>query len=149
MSGTLSSGRPGGNPEFGTKYKLQPKGEEPLTEKVTVRISEKTKEFLDSLGKEYADFVREAIAEKIGREAAQTTKTETTELELVGQQQQHSQTSREGQPEETNPTLGEPEATPRTQRRAGQTQRQKPALPKTQTRSRKNTATEKTTEQDH
>lgn len=95
MPGNLNSGRPGGNPDFGTKYKIESKGTEPLTEKVTVRISEKTKEYLDSLGKEYADFVREAIAEKIGRHTAPSTKTETAELTTEGLQLQHNQTNQE------------------------------------------------------
>jgi hypothetical protein len=148
MSGTLNSGRPGGNPDFGTKYKIHAKGEEPLTEKISVRLPASIKKFLESLGKDYPEFVREAIAEKMERTVAAKTKTVTAEPEQVGQQPQHNQTNRKDQEQETSPNLEAQEATPKKQRKAGQTQGQKQGKPRSQTRSRKNSATQKTTEQD-
>ncbi|MEM7579096.1 MAG: hypothetical protein AAF316_04455 [Cyanobacteria bacterium P01_A01_bin.80] len=73
MPGTLNSGRPGGNPDL-KKYQFKAKGDEPLNQKLTLRLTGSMMEFLKSLGKDYPNFVREAIAEKIERE----TKTETT-----------------------------------------------------------------------
>ncbi|MHC5610549.1 MAG: hypothetical protein ACYTXA_05905 [Nostoc sp.] len=139
----IGRGRPGGNPEFGKSIKRDSAGDEPLERHLQVRLTPSMDEALRSLGDRRLDFVREAIAEKLGRElAAQTTKTETTELVTAGQQPQHNQTNQEGQGEEANPTPGEPDATPKTRRKAGQTQGQKPTKPKSQTRNQKNTVTE-------
>lgn len=149
MAGTLSSGRPGGNPEL-EKYQFKAKGDEPLSEILNLRITASTMKFLKDLGKDYPNFVREAIAEKIERQQldAPTTKTETAEPEQVGQQPQHNQTNREDQEQETSPNLEAQEANPKKQGKAGQTQGQKQGKPRSQTQSRKNSATQKTTEQD-
>ncbi|WP_066425105.1 hypothetical protein [Anabaena sp. 4-3] len=70
MPGTLSSGRPGGNPDFGIKYRFKSKSGEVMT-KITLRIKPSTLEYLkETYGDEYADFIREAIAEKIERQQA-------------------------------------------------------------------------------
>ncbi|AFY51348.1 hypothetical protein Nos7524_5658 (plasmid) [Nostoc sp. PCC 7524] len=142
MAGTLSSGRPGGNPEL-EKHQFQAKGDEPLTEKISVRLTSSTKQFLESLGKDYPEFVREAIAEKIERhKAAELTRTETTELATVGQQLENNQTNLLSQAEETDPSQPEQAATPGKRRKADQTQGQTQEKPKTQSRGRKNSATE-------
>lgn len=142
MAGTLSSGRPGGNPEL-EKHQFKAKGDEPLSEKISVRLTASTKQFLESLGKDYPEFVREAIAEKIERhKAAELTRTETTEPVTAGQQPENNQTSREDQEAGTDPSLPEQAATPKTRRKAGQTPAQKPGKPTSQTRNRKNTETE-------
>lgn len=141
MAGTLSSGRPGGNPEL-EKHQFKAKGDEPLTEKISVRLTPSTKQFLESLGKDYPEFVREAIAEKIERHKAAQTKTETTGQEQVGQQLENNQTNQEGQAEETDPSQPEQAATPGKRRKADQTQEQTQEKPTTQTPSRKNSATE-------
>ncbi len=70
----MPKGRPGGNPDFGTKYVLTTDRPEALTAKITVRVAptmkEKLKQFAD-----YPEFVRQAIAEKMQRE---------TELQKAG-----------------------------------------------------------------
>ncbi|MEA5504932.1 hypothetical protein VB735_17835 [Halotia wernerae UHCC 0503] len=142
MPGTLDSGRPGGNPEFGTKYKFQAKGDEPLSEAISVRLTASVKQYLESLGKNYPEFVREAIAEKIERHEAAETKTVTTEQEQTDQPQLHNQTIQEDQEEETDPSHPEQEAGLKKQRKAGQTQGQKQGKPTTRSRSQKNTLTE-------
>ncbi|MCG6135178.1 MAG: hypothetical protein MET45_11005 [Nostoc sp. LLA-1] len=135
--------RPGGNPDFGTKYKFETDRPEPLRHKLTIKLTESMMGYLKSLGKDYPEFVREAIAEKMTRHKAATeTKTETTEPATRGQPQQHNQTSREDQQEETNPSQQEQTKTPKTQRKARQTQGQTPTKPRNQTRNRKNTVTE-------
>lgn len=147
----MGRGRPGGNPEFGTKFKFDYGNEEKRSEALTIRITPSMLQQLkDIAGDEYRDFCREAIAEKIERQqlAAPTTKTETAELEQVGQPQPHNQTNQADQEQGTGPTLGEQATTPKTRRKAGQTQEQKQGKPRSQTQSRKNSATQKTTEQD-
>ncbi|WP_180977077.1 hypothetical protein [Fischerella thermalis] len=142
MAGTLSSGRPGGNPEL-EKYQFKAKGNEPLTKLISLRVTDSTMEFLKTLGKDYPEFVRQAIAEKMEREAAPTTtKTVTTGQEPTGQPQQHSQTNQEDQEQETNSNQKEQATTLKRQRKAGQTQEQKQGRPKSQSRSRKNSVTE-------
>lgn len=67
----MGRGRPGGNPEFGTKYVFTTDRQEPLNKKVTVRITET----MDSRLKEvenYREFIREAIAEKLEKLDCQT-----------------------------------------------------------------------------
>ncbi|WP_099072945.1 hypothetical protein [Nostoc linckia] len=143
--------RPGGNPDFGKKYKFETDRPEPLNQKLTVKLTESMMGYLKGLGKDYPEFVREAIAEKIEQhKAAQLneTKTETTELATAGQQPPHNQTNQEGQTEETDPNQEEQGATPKTQRKAGQSQGQKQEKPTSQSRSRKSSATQKTREQD-
>ncbi|WP_375495977.1 hypothetical protein [uncultured Nostoc sp.] len=149
--GSLASGRPGGNPEFGKTIKRDAAGSEPLERLLNIRITPSMDDFLKSLGDRRLDFVREAIAEKLGRElAAQTevTKTETTEL-VTGQGQQlgDSQTTQLNLELATDPTPSGQVKTPKTRRKAGQTQGHKLMKPTTQTRSQKSSATEKTTEQ--
>ena len=65
--GSLNSGRPGGNPDL-VKYQFKARGDEPLTQKLTLRLTESMMKYLKSLGKGYLDFVREAIAEKMERD---------------------------------------------------------------------------------
>lgn len=143
-------GRPGGNPEFGTKYKFDYGNEETKTEALTIRV---TPSFLQEVkniaGDRYRDFCREAIVEKLGRElAAQTAKTVTTELATgQGQQPDNSQTTQLNLELETDPTPTEQVKTPKTRRKAGQTPARKQAKPTTQSRSRKSSATETVQEQ--
>ncbi|WP_138504423.1 hypothetical protein [Nostoc sp. PA-18-2419] len=146
----MGRGRPGGNPEFGTKFKFDYGNEEKRDVALTIRITATELDRLKRVaGEGYRDFCRDAIAQAVEQhKAAQLTKTETTEPGQADQPQQHSQTNQEGQTLETNPTLAEQGATPRKQRKAGQSQGQKQAKPRSQTRSRRSTATEKTTEQD-
>jgi hypothetical protein len=143
--------RIGGNPDFGTKYKFDFGNEEVRSQALTIRV---TPSFLEEIknvaGDRYRDFCRDAIVEKLGRElAAQTeTKTETTELATgQGQQPDNKQTTQLNLELETNPTPAEQVKTPKTRRKAGQTQGHKLMKPTTQTRSQKSSATEKTTEQ--
>lgn len=141
--------RPGGNPDFGKKYKFETDRPEPLNQKLTVKLAESMMNYLKGLGKDYPDFVREAIAEKIEQhKAAQPTKTETTEPATAGQQPPHNQTNQEDQEQETDPSQEEQAKNPGRQRKAGQNQKQTPTKPTSQSRSRKSSATQKTTEQD-
>ncbi|MCC5613739.1 hypothetical protein LC605_01315 [Nostoc sp. CHAB 5836] len=142
--GSLASGRPGGNPEFGKTIKRDAAGIEPLEKLLNIRLTSSMDEALRNLGDRRLEFVREAIAQKLGRElAAQTAKTETTELETEqGQQPDNSQTTQLNLELATDPTLTEQVATPKTRRKAGQNPARKQALPKSQTQNRKNTATE-------
>ncbi|WP_375512755.1 hypothetical protein [uncultured Nostoc sp.] len=145
MTGT-GRGRPGGNPEFGTKYKFDYGNEETKTEALTIRV---TPSFLQEIkniaGDRYRDFCREAIVEKLGREvAAQTgTKTVTTELATgQGKQPDNNQTTQLNLELETDPTPTEQATTLKTQRKVGQNQGQKQAKPRSQSQSRKSSATE-------
>ena len=143
--GSLSSGRPGGNPEFGKTIKIDAAGIEPLERLLNIRITASMDEFLRGLGDRRLEFVREAIAEKLGRElAAQTaTKTEITEQQIeTGREPADNQTTQEAQEPQINPTPGEQATTPKTRRKATQTQEQKPNSPTTRSRSRKSNATE-------
>jgi hypothetical protein len=138
-------GRPGGNPEFGKSIKMDAAGIEPLEKHLQVRLTASMDEALKSLGNGKMEFVREAIAEKLGRElAAQTaTKTETIEQQIeTGQQPDNNQTTQLNLELETDPTPGEQVTTLKTRRKAGQTPAQKQVKPTTRSRSRKNTATE-------
>jgi hypothetical protein len=142
--GSLASGRPGGNPDFGKTIKRDAAGSEPLEKLLNIRLTASMDEALKSLGDRRLEFVREAIAEKLGRElAAQTTKTMTIELVTEqGQQPDNNQTTQATQELGTDPTPKEQATTPRKQRKATQTQGQKQAKPKNQSRSRKSTGTE-------
>ena len=60
----MSRGRPGGNPDFGTKYAYTTERPEPLTKKITVRIPETMDSQLREIDN-YREFVRQAIAEKL------------------------------------------------------------------------------------
>ena len=67
--GTLSSGRPGGNPDFGTKYKFARSGDEPITSHLTLKVTPSMKEKLDKLGKRKAEFIRNAIDKALASES--------------------------------------------------------------------------------
>ncbi|MEH2462263.1 MAG: hypothetical protein V7K23_00430 [Nostoc sp.] len=143
MTGT-GRGRPGGNPEFGTKYKFDYGNEETKTEALTIRV---TPSFLQEVkniaGDRYRDFCRDAIEQAVERHKAATeTKTEIAEQVTAGQQPLHSQTNQEGQELETNPTPAEQVATPKKQRKERQTPARKQAKPRNQTQSRKSNVTE-------
>jgi len=136
--GSLASGRPGGNPEFGKTIKRDAAGIEPLEKLLNIRLTASMDEALRALGDRRLEFVRDAIAIALTQ-----TKIETTELEPVQvQQPDSSQTTQATQEPETNPTLEEQATTPRTRRKATQTQGQRQAKPRSQTRNRKNTTTE-------
>jgi hypothetical protein len=60
----MPKGRPGGNPDFGTKYVLTTDRPEALSERITVRIPPTMKTKLFELT-DYPEFIREAIAEKL------------------------------------------------------------------------------------
>jgi hypothetical protein len=68
MAGTQASGRPGGNPDFGTKYAFTTQREEPLTENVSLRVSASMKSQLQQQ-KNWQELVRTAIAEKLQQSA--------------------------------------------------------------------------------
>jgi hypothetical protein len=147
--GSLASGRPGGNPEFGKTIKRDAAGSEPLEKLLNIRLTPSMDEALRNLGDRRLDFVREPISEKLGRElAALQTKTVTTELETEqGRQPGDSQTTQVNPEVATDPTPAEQVATPKTRRKAGQTQGQKQGKPRSQTRNRKSSATEQGQEQ--
>jgi hypothetical protein len=132
--GSQTSGRPGGNPEFGKTIKRDAAGSEPLEKLLNIRLTPSMDKWLRSLGDRRLDFVREAIAEKMEREATPTaTKTERTAPETeTGQQLERNLTTQEGQELETSPTLAEQVADPKTRRKANQTQEQKQAKPTTE-----------------
>jgi hypothetical protein len=60
----MRKGRPGGNPDFGTKYVLTTNRPEALTERISVRVSPTINKKLKQLA-DYPEFIREAIAEKL------------------------------------------------------------------------------------
>ncbi len=64
MPGTKASGRPGGNPDFGTKYAFKTNREEPLTESLSLRVPASMKSELKRL-QNWQELVREAIVEKL------------------------------------------------------------------------------------
>lgn len=64
MAQSRGSGRPGGNPDFGTKYAFTTTREEPLTENVSIRVSATMKSQLKKQ-KNWQELVRQAIAEKL------------------------------------------------------------------------------------
>lgn len=66
--GNLNSGRPGGNPEFGKKFKFDAEGEEPLIKHLQLKISPSMKERLDKLGDRKAEFIREALDKALALE---------------------------------------------------------------------------------
>jgi len=70
IMGTLSSGRPGGNPEL-TIYQFRSDRSEALTERISIRISPSMAKFLREM-KDYPEYVRQAILEKIEREGGET-----------------------------------------------------------------------------
>ncbi len=60
----MGRGRPGGNPDFGTKYAFRTNRKEPLTKKITVRISENMDTQLKEI-EDYREFIREAITKAL------------------------------------------------------------------------------------
>lgn len=64
MAGTRASGRPGGNPEI-AKYGFTTDREEPLTEKIQLRVSMSMKQALDQIDGDRNEFIREAIAKAL------------------------------------------------------------------------------------
>ncbi len=78
MPGTQSSGRPGGNPDI-VKYSFTTNREEPLSEKITIRITSSMLEALKLVG-DYRDFIRIAIAEKLEREKVSNNYREFTRI---------------------------------------------------------------------
>ena len=60
----MGRGRPGGNPDFGSKYAFKTEREEPLSQKITVRITETMDSQLRQLDN-YREFVRTAIAKAL------------------------------------------------------------------------------------
>ena len=77
MPGTKASGRPGGNPDFGTKYKFTTDREEPLTELLAIRVPASMKSELKSKGN-WQEFVREAIAKALSERKNEFHQTNTT-----------------------------------------------------------------------
>lgn len=143
--GSLASGRPGGNPEFGKTIKRDAAGSEPLERLLNIRLTPSMDDALRALGDRRLEFVRDAISEKLERELAAPTqtKTMTTELEPVQvQQPDSSQTTQVNLELAIDPTPMEQATTPKTRCKVGQTQGQKQVTPRSQTQSRKNTGTE-------
>ena len=62
----MGKGRPGGNPEI-RKYVFTTTREEPLVEKLTLRVSTSMKAQLSQI-KDYPEFIRQAIQEKMERD---------------------------------------------------------------------------------
>lgn len=62
----MGRGRPGGNPDFGKKIKFQTERTEPLSEKITLRITASMLAKLEGLDN-YREFCRKAIDEAIVR----------------------------------------------------------------------------------
>ena len=77
MPGTKDSGRPGGNPDLKTAeyqqahgYQIQdPEREEAFTAQLQLRITPSMQAALKAIGKQKNQFIRDAIAEKLAREA--------------------------------------------------------------------------------
>lgn len=71
MPGTKDSGRPGGNPELSqyTYQKEDPEREEAFTELLQLRITPSMKAALQAKGRQKNQFIRDAIAEKLEKEA--------------------------------------------------------------------------------
>ena len=67
----MGRGRPGGNPDFGKKYKFDYGNEEKRSVALTIRISESLLEKIKEAGGDaFRDFCREAIIEKLERESS-------------------------------------------------------------------------------
>jgi hypothetical protein len=72
----MSRGRPGGNPDL-ANFQFTTDRDEPLSEKITIRISPSMLRHLQGLDN-YREFCRKAIAEKLEQmETAPKTRTET------------------------------------------------------------------------
>ena len=67
----MGRGRPGGNPDFGKKYKFDYGNEEKRSVPLTIRISESLLEKIKEAGGDtFRDFCRDAIIEKLERESS-------------------------------------------------------------------------------
>jgi len=75
----MARGRPGGNPDFGSKYKFETMGKKPLSEQVKVQIYSETKESLIELAKlkecSVPQLIREAIEEYLAKQKKIDAKT--------------------------------------------------------------------------
>ena len=80
MPGTKTSGRPGGNPDFGKKFKAERRGDEALDKLLAVKITASMHEYLQSLKDKKADFIRDAIAAAMKGEEPQTKQTQTVTI---------------------------------------------------------------------
>lgn len=71
----LQMARPGGNPEFGTKYRLNSRGEEALSEQVKAQVNPRIKQQLKTLADEknctVPDLIRKAIEQYLDSEQSQ------------------------------------------------------------------------------
>jgi hypothetical protein len=148
----IGSGRPGGNPDFGTKYKFDYGNEEKRSEALTIRITPSLlKELKNIAGDEYRDFCRQAIAKEVERHAAaQTTtetKTKTTEQEQP-QPQPNNQTNQTNPEADKDPSQQELEASQERRDKEPQNQAQKLMTTTTQSRNPRNNGKKKPTEQD-
>ena len=56
----MGRGRPGGNPDFGSKYGFKPKGNQPLSRQITLKVTEEVYARLEEVGSR-TDFIRKAI----------------------------------------------------------------------------------------
>ena len=68
----MARGRPGGNPDFGSKYKFERMGKKALSEQVKAQICSETKQSLTELAKQkecsVPQLVREAIQEYLEKQ---------------------------------------------------------------------------------
>lgn len=64
MAGTQASGRPGGNPEI-AKYGFTTDREEPLTERIQLRVSVSMKQALEQIDGDRNEFIREVLAKAL------------------------------------------------------------------------------------
>jgi Ribbon-helix-helix protein, copG family len=68
-------GRPGGNPDFGTKYRFDNGREKPLSEQVKAQVSPQVKEQLKVLAEQQKctvpDLIREAIEQYLANKQIQ------------------------------------------------------------------------------
>ena len=68
----MGRGRPGGNPDFGKKYKFDYGNEEKRSVPLTIRITESMFSNLKELaGNEFRNYCLQAIAEKIEHDSKQ------------------------------------------------------------------------------
>jgi hypothetical protein len=64
--GSLNSGRPGGNPDFGKKFRIPTTGDEPYSKFIGLRLTATMNEKLDRLlGDRKMNFIREAIQKSL------------------------------------------------------------------------------------
>jgi hypothetical protein len=65
--GSQASGRPGRNPDFGTKYKLSRSGEESFDKLLQLRITATMIEKLNKLGDKKNQFIRDALQQALDK----------------------------------------------------------------------------------